>query len=73
MEDLQSRPHLERIMLRPYARIFRMHFTIILGAAFTLEQFALFFSSNQVTLLLFLLMKTAVDWNMEAAEHEGSG
>lgn len=58
----KKKQNLGAIMLSPYKRIVPMHFTMIAGG---------FLAAGAILLVIFLLLKTAVDVIMHAIEHEG--
>lgn len=61
--DSKRTPKLGAMMFFPYLRVFPMHLTIILGVHFTEA------GVSYLTLLLFLLLKTASDVAMHMIEH----
>jgi len=61
--DDKTNPNIGKIMFSPYARIIPMHLIILFGAGLFLN------SQNQLLLIFFLLLKTAVDIIMHIKKH----
>ncbi|OGH66224.1 MAG: hypothetical protein A3J66_04200 [Candidatus Magasanikbacteria bacterium RIFCSPHIGHO2_02_FULL_47_14] len=60
-EPRRNTPNIGSMMFFPYARIFPMHFILIMGAVFA--------SKSQLILIIFLLLKTGADLLMHVVEH----
>jgi hypothetical protein len=64
--DAQKIQNLRKVMGFPYMRIIPMHLTIIFGGIFLIS------GAPQITLILFLLLKTFADVAMHIVEHRES-
>jgi len=61
--DAQKKQSIDKVMIFPYIRIVPMHLTIIFGGIFLMS------GAPQITLILFLSLKTVADVAMHVVEH----
>jgi hypothetical protein len=62
--DANKKKNIKKIMMFPYFRIIPMHLTIIFGSFFIIS------GAPQITLILFLILKTIADTAMHIVEHK---
>jgi len=65
-KDANKKQNIGKVMMFPYIRIIPMHLTIIFGSFFIMA------GSPQISLILFLILKTIADVAMHIIEHRES-
>jgi hypothetical protein len=63
-KDANKKQHIGKVIMFPFIRIIPMHLTIIFGLGF------MWFGMPQITLVIFLLLKTVADVMMHLVEHK---
>lgn len=63
-KDANKKQHIGKVIMFPFIRIIPMHLTIIFGLGFT------WFGLPQITLVIFLVLKTIADVMMHLVEHK---
>jgi len=63
-KDANKKQHIGKVVMFPFIRIIPMHLTIIFGLGF------IWFGMPQITLVIFLILKTVADVMMHLIEHK---